>query len=97
MFPETLDQAIAIETCFSALQSAAGDHLSFVLIDDYSRLFSIIANDIQFPYYIIAANQSAEESTTTLLNIIQRYGNILICKFVKDLIQCGYWAYIGIR
>lgn len=73
-FPSTLDQAFDIEMCFSALQTAAGDELSYVLIDDYNRLVAVIANDLHFPYYIIAAKQEATDFTNVQLQLIQQNG-----------------------
>lgn len=76
--PYTLDQALGFELCFSALQTAAQDHISYALIDDYNKLLAVIANDLQFPYYIVGANQTSLDFDSVELNLLQGYGAVYI-------------------
>ena len=78
--PELLDDALIISSCFSALQAAAGDKLSYALVDDYARLLAVIANDLQFPYFIVSRNTSIDSFTQVLIDLVMRYCKILDLK-----------------
>ena len=69
----SLDDAFTIYSCFNELQTAAGDKLSYALVDEYSRLLAVIANDLQFHYFIVNRNTSIIEFNDVLLDIVWRY------------------------
>ena len=75
--PELLDDALTISSCFSALQAAAGDKLSYALVDDYARLLAVIANDLQFPYFIVSRITNIDSFTQVLTDLVISY-----CKLV---------------
>ena len=71
--PESLEDAFTIYSCFNSLQTAAGDKLSYALVDEYARLLAVIANDLQFPYFIVNRNSSIIAFTEVLTDIVWRY------------------------
>lgn len=78
--PVTLDQALDLEKCLSALQEASADLLSYALMDDYNSLLAVIANDVQMTYYVVAFNQTNEAMTRTELSLVQGYCVPACCK-----------------
>ena len=86
--PELLDDALTISSCFSALQAAVGDKLSYVLVDDYARLLAVIAHDLQFPYFIVSRNTSIDSFTQVLTDLVISYCKLYCsckCRTVGEL------------